>query len=128
MLTLCSRFSLRTFSLVFGVLLFAACGGGGSTPSTDLAPVSIASRTIVVQDPTQSAVTTTYTFTTSNYTSPTGDTGTYTYAKIGGTTTQATLHVNSSVTVPLTYVLTFTSTSGGTYVDQSSASSTFTIH
>lgn len=107
-------------------LFLAACGGGGAV---DLAPPSISGRVIVVQDPTQPTVTTTYTFSSSTYTATGGDSGTYNYSKIGGTTTKANLLITSSFTTPSSYVLTFTSTGGGTYVDNNtSATSTFTFH
>jgi len=113
-------------ALLFAFLL-AGCGGGGK-PFTDLAPLAISGHTIVIQDPVQPTVQTTYTFSASTYTATGGDSGTYSYAKIAGTTTKANLVITSSFNPALSFVLTFTTTGGGTYVDQSSATSTFTYN
>lgn len=121
-------FSRRVFlvCLTAVLALCAGCGGGGGgTP--DLAPANVTSRTLVVADPNLPGVSTTFVFAATAYTSPGGDSGTYTYAKIPNTTTQATLAVNSSFQPARSYTLTFTSAGGGTYVDQLAHSSTFTI-
>ncbi|QYM78926.1 hypothetical protein K0B96_16725 [Horticoccus luteus] len=121
--------------LAFVLTMFvAACGGGGGgggTPPTppppvpDLAPASIANHTIVIADPDQPTVTSTYAFSASTYTSPGGDSGTYSYGKVAGTTTQAQLQIASTFNPVRTYTLTFTSSAGGTYVDQVGKHGTF---
>lgn len=114
-------------------LLLTGCGGGGGAPTpppappADLAPASISGRSLTFTDPDQGSVRTTYTFSGNTFTAPNSNSGTYTYTKIAGTTTQATLVINSSFAPPLTYTLTFSSSGGGTYVDQVGKSSTFTI-
>jgi hypothetical protein len=118
---------LPAFAALLLAFLLAGCGGGGK-PFTDLAPLSVNGRTIVIQDPTQPLIQTSYVFGASTYTATGGDSGTYSYAKIPGTTTQANLVITSSFNPALSFVLTFTTTGGGTYVDQSSATSTFTIN
>jgi len=45
---------------------------------------------------------------------------------VTGTTTQATLKIVSSFSPALTYNLTFTSATGGTYINQVSQTGTFT--
>lgn len=122
------RSFLALVSLSLGFLLLG-CGGGGSTPA-DWAPASINARVITIRDPHITTITTTYNFAPATYgASPGGDSGSYTYAKIAGTSTQATLVLNSNFNSPPTssYTLTFTSPSGGTYVDNNSYSSTFTL-
>jgi hypothetical protein len=93
----------------------------------DLAPSTIEGRTLVFTDPDQPTVKNTYSFTATTFSSPGGDSGSYTYAKIANTTTQARLQLSSVFVPARTYQLTFTSSSGGTYVDQVGKSSTFTI-
>jgi hypothetical protein len=128
-----SIFCVRHFfaALALGCLgiFFSGCGGGSSSqpPAPNLAPSSISGKTITVVDPDQSQFTTAYVFTAANYTSPSGDSGSYTYVTVTNTTTQATLKIASSFSPALTYNLTFTSSSGGTYVNQVGKSSTFTI-
>lgn len=127
----------RAFLLLFTVfaLVFGGCGGGGGggspviTPPAvpDLAPASIFGKTLVFVDPDQPSVKTTYAFSASTYSTPTGDSGSYSYAKVANTTTQATLQLVSSFVPARSYQLTFTSSNGGTYVDQVGKSGTFTI-
>jgi len=126
--------AIRVFSLLavlFSTLAFSGCGGGGGTTPTppvtpDLAPSSISSHQIVITDPDQSQVTTTYKFDTTTYSTPTGDSGNYTWTKTSGSTTQGTLQLLSVFTSTKTYKLTFTTSTGGTYVDQSNKSGNFT--
>ena len=115
---------------------FTACGGGGGSgggggapaPNVpDLAPASIITRSMTITDSDQSAIRTTYTFDLSTYTSPSGDSGAYSSTKTTGSTTQVRLHLVSQFAPVLNYNLTFTSTSGGTYVDQSGKSGPFTL-
>ena len=109
------------------------CGGGGGgdatpAPEPNFAPTTINARTLVFQDPDIAGVTTTYTFTTGNYTTTAGDSGSYTYARNESVRHTATLQIASSFSPVLNYQLTFTSTAGGTYTDTAtSKSSTFTI-
>lgn len=115
-------------------LFLAGCGGGGggggsTTPPVtvaDLAPSSITNHTLTFADPDQPSVKMSYTFDGSTYTSPSGDSGSYTYSKTSGSTTKAQLQLSSSFSQMLTYQLTFTTASGGTYTDQSAKSGTFT--
>jgi hypothetical protein len=105
-------------------------GGGGGAPAPnvpDLAPASIITRSMTITDPDQSAIRTTYTFDVSTYTSPSGDSGAYSYTKTTGSTTQARLQLVSQFAPVLNYNLTFTSSNGGTYVDQSGKSGPFTL-
>jgi len=117
---------------VSGFGLAATGCGGGSSPapapavSNNLAPNSISGHTMVFVDPEQSQFSTTFVFTGGNYTSPSGDSGSFTYVPVTGTTTQATLKIVSSFSPALTYNLTFTSASGGTYINQTSQTGTFT--
>ena len=127
----------RAFLLLFTVfaLVLTGCGGGGGggsppsppPPVPDLAPASIVGKTIVFIDPDQPSVKTTYVFSASTYSTPSGDSGSYTYAKVANTTTKATLQIVSAFVPARSYQLTFTSSSGGTYVDQVGKSSTFAI-
>ena len=93
----------------------------------DLAPATIISKTIVITDPDQPQIRNTYTFDVSTYTSPSGDSGAYTYSKVTGSTVAARLQLVSQFAPVLNYTLTYTSSAGGTYVDQSGKSGTFTI-
>jgi hypothetical protein len=115
----------------FAVTAAGCGGGGGSSPApvapNNLAPSSISGHTLTFVDPDQSQFTTAYVFSSATYTSPNGDSGSYTYAPVTSTTTQATLKLVSTFSPALTYNLTFTSSSGGTYVNQVSKSGTFTI-
>lgn len=81
---------------------------------------------MVFTDPDQSQVTTTYKFDTTTYSSPSGDSGNYTWSKTSGTTTQGTLQLVSVFTSTKTYKLTYTTSTGGTYVDQSNKTGNFT--
>lgn len=134
LLSLPVRRAFYPFALVLA-LLVAACGGGGGggTPPSpppvvpDLAPASIANRTIILVDPDQPTIKSTYVFGASTYTSPGGDSGSYSYGKVAGTTTQAQLQIASTFNPARTYTLTFTSSAGGTYVDQIGKSGTFQI-
>lgn len=114
-------------------MFLTACGGGGggggSTPpvtTPDLAPSSISNHTMTFADPDQPSVKMSYTFDGTTYTSPSGDSGSFTYAKTSGTTTKAGLQLASSFSQTLTYQLTFTSAAGGTYTDQNAKSGSFT--
>jgi hypothetical protein len=91
-----------------------------------LAPASISGKTFKIADPDQPEIRRSFVFEAATYTSPSGDSGSYTYAKTAGTTTQARLQITSAFSAALTYQLTFTSTTGGTYVDQSTKTGTFT--
>lgn len=122
--------------LMVFALCFAACGGGGGgggspvvtpPPVPDLAPATVEGRTLVFTDPDQPTVKTTYAFTATTFSSPGGDSGSFTYAKVANTTTQAKLQIASVFVPARSYQLTFTSSSGGTYVDQVGKSGTFTI-
>jgi hypothetical protein len=120
--------------LVLAALQFmTGCGGGGGGSSApvvivpDLAPSSIINRTITITDPDQAQVQTKYTFDVSTYSSPSSDSGSYSYTKVSGSTTQARLQLVSLFAPVLNYQLTFTSAAGGTYIDQSSKSGSFTI-
>lgn len=93
----------------------------------DLAPSSIINRTITITDPDQSQIQTKYTFDVSTYNSPSGDSGSYSYTKVNGSTTQARLQLISLFAPVLNYQLNFTSSAGGTYVDQSSKTGSFVI-
>lgn len=115
------------------------CGGGGGgggtssgggtpvVPVPDLAPASIITKTIVITDPDQSTLKFTYTFDVSTYTSPSGDSGAYTWTKVTGSTTQTRLQLVSQFAPVLNYTMNFTSSAGGTYSDQSGKTGTFTI-
>ena len=140
MISALSRFrAARALPLVLaaaaGLFLLAACGGGGGgsgggAPSAgpQLAPSSIAGRTLTFVDPDTPAVTQAFSYSSTTYTSAGGDAGSYTYGKTGGTSDQARLQMVSSFSATLTYQLTFTSTLGGTYIDlNTSKTSTFTI-
>ncbi len=81
---------------------------------------------MVFTDPDQSQITTTCKFDTTTYSTPTGDSGNYSWAKTAGTTTQGTLQLMSVFAPAKTYKLTFTSSTGGTYVDQSNKTANFT--
>ncbi len=112
-------------------LLLGGCGGnsGGAVyglPS-QLAPTSLAGHTLNFVDPNQSQFTTTYVFATGTYTSPSGDSGTYTYQVSSSNTNQATVNIVSAFVPAITDTLTFTSGTGGTFVNQVAASGTFTM-
>jgi hypothetical protein len=113
------------------VALTAGCGGGGGTATpvapTNFAPVSLDSHTLIFTDPDQSQFTTTDVFSQSTYASPSGDSGSYTYSQTAGVLNKAMLNLVSSFSPALTYNLTYTSPSGGTYVNQSSETGTFTM-
>jgi len=109
-------------------------GGGGGVPQggntaqvNNLAPTSISGRTLTFTDPDQSQFQTVYVFQTSGYTSPNGDSGTYTYQQTPSVVNQASLHLNSSFSPPLTYTLTFNNFNGGNYVDQVGKTGPFTM-
>jgi hypothetical protein len=129
------RIPLLALLTGFCILFFiTGCGGGGGggsttpTPETNFAPTTINGKTLVFQDPDIAGVTTTYTFTTANYTTTSGDSGSYTYARNESVRHTATLQIASSFAPVLNYQLTFTSTAGGTYTDTATTkSSTFTI-
>jgi hypothetical protein len=108
------------------------CGGGGtnypaSAATTNLAPQVIAGHTFIFTDPHQSQVTTTYVFSITTYTSPSGDSGTYTYLQSATTQNQGTVHIVSSFSPALTYTLTYTTYLSGTYVDQVGNTGPFTM-
>lgn len=134
LLSLPVRRAFLPFALLIAMFV-AACGGGGGGSSPppplpvvpDLAPSTIANRTIILTDPDQPTIKSTYVFGASTYTSPGGDSGSYSYSKVAGTTTQAQLQIASTFNPVRTYTLTFTSSSGGTYVDQIGKSATFQI-
>ena len=116
-----------------GLLLLAGgCGGGGGSPAPvstpNLAPSSVSGHSMMFTDPDQPQITTTYTFTASAYTSPTGDSGSYTYSTVAGTTNQASLQVVSVFSTTASYSLTFTSYTGGTYRDALGKSGNFTYN
>jgi hypothetical protein len=115
---------------VAGIL--AGCSGSGSaavtvTQVTNLSPSSLNGHTITFTDPDQSQFTTVYVFSTSTYTSPSGDSGTYTYTQSLTALNQGTVNLVSAFSPALTYNLTYTSTTAGTYVNQVSATGTFTM-
>ena len=120
------------FAVIFTMFALTGCGGGGggSTPTPpvtpDLAPTSINGHSIVITDPDQTQITTTYKFDSATYSSPGGDSGNYTWSKTSGSTTKGTLQLTSVFTSTKTFNLTFTSSTGGTYVDQSNKNGTFT--
>lgn len=125
---------IPAFLALAALQFVTGCGGGGGggssapvIPVPDLAPSSIINRTITITDPDQAQVQTKYTFDISTYTSPSGDSGSYSYNKVSGSTTQARLQLVSLFAPVLNYQLTFTSSAGGTYIDQSSKSGSFTI-
>lgn len=115
-------------------MFLTACGGGGGGGSSppppvtvpDLAPSSITNHTLTFADPDQATVKMSYTFDGTNYTSPSGDSGSYTYGKTSGTTTKAQLKLVSVFSQTLTYDMTFTSSAGGSYTDQNAKTGTFT--
>jgi hypothetical protein len=97
------------------------------TPTVpDLAPSSIAGHKLTFTDPDQSSVTTTYSFDSINFSTQSGDSGSYSYSKVAGTTTKSNLQLVSVFTSTKTYQLTFTTSTGGTYVDQSNKTANFT--
>jgi hypothetical protein len=104
--------------------LTTGCGGGGG--DRNMAPNSLNGKTLTFQDPDIPANRTSFSFTSANYTSPGGDSGTYVYAR-SATIHQASLQLNSVAATTLNYQLTFTSNSGGTFLDTDTAkTSTFT--
>jgi hypothetical protein len=111
--------------------LLAGCGGGSSPPVSypviDLAPGSLSGHTLTFTDPDQPQFTTTYVFSASTYTSPSGDSGTYTYVQSVTTNNQGTVNIVSAFSPALTYTLKYTASTGGTYVNQVSATGTFTM-
>lgn len=116
---------LAMIAMIGMTVLTSGCGGGGGG-SNNLAPSSLDGKTLTFQDPDIPANRTSYSFTGANYSSPGGDSGTFTYAR-SATVHQATLQLNSVAATTLHYQLTFTSHSGGTYLDTDTAkTSTFT--
>ncbi len=121
-----------------GILSFCSgCGGGGggggsSAPSApppsdaNLAPVALTGLTVTFQDPDIGSLRSTYTFTAANYTSPSGDAGSYYYVR-ASTVNQASLVLNTSFATVLRYQMFFTSHANGTYIDNDTGkTSTFT--
>jgi hypothetical protein len=122
-------------AIVCAVALLAGCGGGNSgspagiggvTPN-NYAPLAISGRTFTFTDPDQPQFTTVYVFSVTTYTSPSGDSGTYTYSQTSGVLNQGVVHIVSSFSPALTDTMTFTSYSAGTYVDTVGKTSTFTM-
>ena len=101
--------------------------GGGTSPVYNLAPASISGRTLTFTDPDQAQFQTVYVFQAATYTSPNGDSGTYTYQQTPGVINQASLHLVSSFSPALTYTLTFNNYNGGNYVDQVGKTGPFTM-
>ena len=129
------------FVALIGIVSLCGCGGGGGggatptqvNPAADpnLAPAVLTGLTLTFQDPDITSLQTSYTFTASDFTTPRGDSGSYTYSRVLPVLpiNQATLQLNSSFATVLHYDLTFTSKSTGTYFDSStSKTSTFTVH
>jgi hypothetical protein len=111
--------------------LLSGCGGNSSgaaygSPAL-LAPSSLAGHTLIFVDPNQTQFSTTYVFATGTYTSPSGDSGTYTYQVASSNANQATVNIVSAFVPAITDTLTFTSGTGGTFVNQVAASGTFTM-
>lgn len=116
-------------------VFLAGCGGGGGgggttppvVPPLNWAPVSLNGHSLTFTDPDQSQFTTKYVFSSGTYASPSGDSGTYTYSQTANVLNKGTLNLISSFSPAQTYYLTYTSASGGTYVNQLNESSTFTM-
>jgi hypothetical protein len=121
-------------ALVCLALALAGCGGGGGggsappvVPPTNWAPLSLNGHSLTFTDPDQSQFTTKYVFSSGTYASPSGDSGTYTYTQTANVLNKGTLNLISSFSPAETYYLTYTSASGGTYVNQLNETSTFTM-
>jgi hypothetical protein len=126
-------FGWAAVSLLLPLCIALSGCGGGSTAApvvytvTNYAPSSMNGHTLTFTDPNQSQFQTVYVFSTSTYTSPSGDSGTYTYTQSATTLNQGMINIVSAFSPALTYTLTYTSGSGGTYVNQVSATGTFTM-
>ena len=121
---------IALFPLCSALLVGCGGGGGGAAPvygPIDLAPSSLQGHTLTFTDPDQSQFTTVYVFSATTYTSPSGDSGTYTYTQSATTNNQGTVNIVSAFSPALTYTLKYTSSTGGTYVNQVSATGTFTM-
>lgn len=102
--------SLVAFSL-------AGCGGGGGSKDRNLAPASLNGKQLTFVDTDINPnVSTSYSYTTTTFQEVGGaDTGAYSYSR-NSTVNKANLQM-VSVGAPINYELTFTSSSGGTYID-----------
>jgi hypothetical protein len=122
-------------ALCCAAAVLSGCGGGGGggaatppvTPQTNWAPVSLNGDSLTFTDPDQSQFTTKYVFSSGTYASPSGDSGTYTYTQTASVLNKGTLNLISSFSPALTYYLTYTSATGGTYVNQLNETGTFTM-
>ena len=118
------------------LLAVGGCGGGGGSaapapvypPTPTFALTTLNNHWLDFTDPDQASVVTRYAFAGTTYTSPSGDSGTYTYTLVNnGVTNQATLQIVSSFQPAVTFNVTFTTTTTGTYTDSVGKSSTFTV-